>query len=214
MMVDEHRSHIEKPQARLLLVIPLLPLAFLSKVLYTLYLGICFIILFWFSDWSELGVKLSGLKEGLRSTWYFFVLTLVALPPPVWFLMQNYLPEFYLHVFNRVRPIDVFQFILLGVIVIPFIEEVIFRGVVQEQLYKYTGKIVALLFSSFLFAIVHWSSGELLLVGVDLFLVFLDSLWFGLIYMKSRNVLLSTLCHSLGNLSVFLYGVFILGIVF
>lgn len=214
MMVEERSSHMEKPQARLLLVIPLLPFAFLSKILYTLYLVICFIILFWFFDWSELGVKISGLKEGLRSTWYLFVLTLVVVPLPIWFLLQQFLPEFYIHVFNRVGPFDVFQFILVGVIVVPFIEEVLFRGVVQEQLHTYTSNLMALILSSCLFAIVHWSSGEALLVGVDLLLVFLDSLWFGLIYLKSRNVLLSTLCHSLGNLIVFLYVSFILGIVF
>ncbi|MHA1936077.1 MAG: CPBP family intramembrane glutamic endopeptidase [Candidatus Thorarchaeota archaeon] len=212
-MEEDTKSSLEKPYIRLILVLPLLPLAFLSKVWFTLYTIFCFIFLFWNYEWSSLGVKISDIREGLRRTWPYFVLTLVVLPLPVWFLIDQYLPDFYTHVFGRVGLIDLFQFLVAGIIMIPFMEEVIFRGVVQEQLGQYTNDASALMLSSAMFAMVHWSPGMPLLVGADLFLVFVDSLWFGLIYLKSRNVLLSTLCHSLGNLIVFLYGALILGLV-
>jgi len=213
-MIEEKTSLVARPYVRILVTLPLIPLAILNKVWYTLYLAFCFILLYWFLEWSDLGVKFSGIREGLQRTWPYFVLTLVVLPLPVWFLIDQYLPSFYPHVFGRVGPIDLISFLTVGIIVTPFMEEVIFRGVVQEQLGLYTNDTTGLIFSSVFFAIVHWSQGVPLLVGVDLVLVFVDSLWFGLIYLKSRNVLLSTLCHSLGNLIVFLYGALVLGLVF
>lgn len=195
----------------LLLVLPLLVLAFVSKFWFTLYLSFCFILALLFLDWSELGIKLSALQDGLRRTWHFFVLSLVVTTPVVWFLINRYLPEFWAHVSSRVEYTDLIQTLVGGVIIAPFIEEVIFRGLVQEQFSLMTNNSVALLVSSAMFAVVHWSSGLMLVVGVDLLLVFLDSIWFGLIYMKSRNTILSTLCHSLGNLMFILYAALVVG---
>jgi len=206
-------SLMNRPQTRLLVVLPLLVLAFVSKIWYTVYLAFSFILLFLIFEWSELGVKTSGLRGGFRRTWHFFVLSLIVTPPIVWFLINRYLLEFWIHVFGRVEFIGIFQTLAATVIIIPFMEEVIFLGLVQEQLSWLTNDPTALIVSSVIFAAVHWNPGVPLVVGVDLFLVFLDSLWFGVIYMKSRNTVLSTFCHSFGNLIFILYGTLVVGMV-
>ncbi|MEG0037325.1 MAG: CPBP family intramembrane glutamic endopeptidase [Victivallaceae bacterium] len=90
--------------------------------------------------------------------------------------------------------------IITTVLVIPFTEELLFRGFLQSWLRK-KGRTFAIITTSLIFAGLHFSpsqaDGNFILIP-SLFLV---SLFLGLVYEKEKNLLAPYLLHALFNLS-------------
>lgn len=78
-----------------------------------------------------------------------------------------------------------------------FLEEIIFRGFVQERLGWFTDVPIAIMISSILFAFMHYSSGDFNIVIFDIITLFIDSILFGIIYAKTKNVFTSWIAHYL-----------------
>ena len=88
-----------------------------------------------------------------------------------------------------------------------FLEEFLFRGVIQSKLERSIGQKKAIIFQGILFMSVH--------IPVNIFNFFLDGNYlrfismfgfqlingiiFGLIFMKTRNIWISVICHYLNN---------------
>ena len=89
------------------------------------------------------------------------------------------------------------------VVLMPIVEELIFRGVVQEQLYralsKDQGRLLwigkANLVTSILFALAHWLFRD----PLTALLVFPASLFFGWLYERHHSLTLPVLAHILAN---------------
>ena len=89
------------------------------------------------------------------------------------------------------------------VLVMPIVEELIFRGVVQEQLYralpKDRGRLLwisrANLGTSILFVLAHWLFRD----SLTALLVFPASLLFGWLYERHHSLTLPVLAHILAN---------------
>lgn len=82
--------------------------------------------------------------------------------------------------------------IFTAIILAPIIEELVFRGVLFNRLKIRTGLIVAMLVSSFLFAIGHEFGG--------IISAFVFGMCMCIIYYKTDNILLTMTIHSLNNL--------------
>lgn len=82
--------------------------------------------------------------------------------------------------------------ILVGVIISPVIEEVIFRGIVLPVFLKYTGLWQAIIYHSLIFAIFHWHLPAL----VPLFIM---SIVFSLGYVYTGSIITSIGIHALFN---------------
>ena len=94
-------------------------------------------------------------------------------------------------------------FFFTAAVMAPFFEEMMFRGFLLASLTRYFSVNVAILLSSFLFAIAHLNLSEVLpLAGLGLIL--------GLVYTRTRNLWVPMLLHSLWN-SGTLISLFILG---
>lgn len=88
-----------------------------------------------------------------------------------------------------------------------FLEEFLFRGVIQSKLERAIGQKKAIIFQGFLFMSIH--------IPVNIFHFFLDGnslrfisafgfqlingIIFGLIFLKTRNIWISVICHYLNN---------------
>lgn len=79
-------------------------------------------------------------------------------------------------------------------------EEIAWRGFFQRQLSFGTRLLPALLLSSFLFTIGHFTAADLILVFYGLTFTFINGCLLGLIYYKTNNIWLSTLAHFMANL--------------
>lgn len=82
-----------------------------------------------------------------------------------------------------------------------FVEELLFRGVLQEALEDRIGERAGLLLASFLFGMMHSAYSS----GPEIFFAAAIGLLFGLIYNQTRSLGIITISH--GALNVFLFGV-------
>ncbi len=82
----------------------------------------------------------------------------------------------------------------------PFIEELIYRGVIMDFLEKWTGKAMAIPVSALLFSLAHIPINI-----VDFMLVFVVGTCFGILYAITGNLIASTIAHSISNIAVFIF---------
>lgn len=92
------------------------------------------------------------------------------------------------------RSVDIFVFLNL-VIVVPFFEELFFRGIIFSGLKNNYNVVFALILSSILFGVLHID-----VVGSTVF-----GLWLGWIFFKTNNISLCIVVHSVCNLISFFF---------
>ncbi len=132
----------------------------------------------------QLAIGLVGLPLGLME---FYILHPTPLVP-VFDLSRILLPAFILLVFTG------------------FAEELIFRGILQKAAQDYLGRRPALIYVSFLFAVLHITH----LSALDVFFVFGVAVLFAVIVRRTGSLLGVTLAHGLTNITMYLIWPFIL----
>lgn len=100
----------------------------------------------------------------------------------------------------RPYPFLFFVFALVICTVIPFLEEVIFRGFLQTTLRGYVGRWGAIVLTSIIFALAHFSRSQGVGNGVLLFSLFVLSLFLCFLYERQRNIFASIGLHATFNL--------------
>jgi len=88
-----------------------------------------------------------------------------------------------------------------------FLEEFVFRGVIQTKLERATDQRKAVLYQGIIFVLIHIPydillysiMGDLLYVVLLFILQFIHGLIYGIIFMKTRNLLPCVICHFLTN---------------
>jgi len=95
---------------------------------------------------------------------------------------------------ETIRQPAVFFFMI--VIAAPILEELLFRGVILDGLLKNYQPVHAILFSAFLFALVHGNLAQ----GIG---AFLGGILMGWIYWKTQSVIPGILIHFFNNLAAF-----------
>jgi len=162
-----------------------------------------------------LGIKLRGLGADLKANLSVIILVAVVIQflvvvggywlwPPLFLRLESrvaYLRAYY----GTFAPFVMF---LPLVALSTFLEELAFRGFVQERVGWFINRHAALLIGAILLGFFHYSPGALPVVAADLFFVFLGSSLYGLIYLRSRSVLAAWIAH----LSSDLIGLALLGI--
>lgn len=91
--------------------------------------------------------------------------------------------------------------IILQLLLLPLGEEIALRAFYQKQMNKLTGFAPALIMASFIFAIGHFSYGNPAIVVVDLAGVFIDSIFYGLVFKETDNAWCSWISHSLADIA-------------
>ena len=156
-------------------------------------------------SWSELGIKRGFLKD-LRANWYFFVIVVVILQIVASVLLKFFWPALLDQISGRISSLPTGGAIAGTVILIiigSLIEELAFRSFFQERLGWFIGQLPSVLLVSVLFAFAHITNGNPLLVGGDIALVFFDSVFYGLIFARSRNITVSWFTHMVADIVAF-----------
>ncbi len=86
-----------------------------------------------------------------------------------------------------------------------FLEEVIFRGVLQKVSADIMGSFKALMYVTALFAVLHIGY----LSVIDVIFVFMAGAWFALVAIKTKSIIGATLAHGLTNITLYLIAPFI-----
>ena len=90
---------------------------------------------------------------------------------------------------------------VISLVVLALGEEIAWRAFFQKQTTKFMGFVPSLLVSSALFALGHFTAGKPAIVAYDLAGVFINALFYGLVFKRTDNAWCSWLSHFLANVS-------------
>ena len=118
------------------------------------------------------------------------------------FIAKIFVPEFIEHLTVRT---DFLAFNMIPVLIVELIiaalgEEIAWRAFFQKQLSKILPSVPSLIVSSALFSICHFNQGNSIVVIYDLLFVFINAIFYGIIFKKTDNAFISTIAHFLANL--------------
>jgi len=153
-------------------------------------------------SWEEIGIKLGGFKKDFLTNWHLFFVVAVVLQLPIPLIARAFWPDLLKHISDRVPLLNSSSIGLLIfiIIVVPFLEELIYRGLLQQRLAWYLNGFVAVVIASIVFGLQHFTPGSPAIVAVDLAGVFVDGMFYGWIFSRCRNVFLSWSAHTAADL--------------
>ena len=157
-------------------------------------------------SWEEVGFRFRSVPQDMAQNWPLILLVSVVIQFIVIFVTTNWMPAFLEHVFSRV-PISFSQAVqfvpalLLGA----FWEEIVYRGLYQERLSWFIPLPFAIGITSLVFALGHLAAGDLMIVLIDILLIILDSVIYGIIFARSKNIFIVWIAHFLANLFAIIF---------
>ncbi len=152
-------------------------------------------------NWAELGFKFRTFWTDLRNNWGWFVLVGLVSQPLAALLAKFYYPAYLEHVSARLPFSDGMGWIvILPMLAISLVlEELTYRTLIQGRLTPYIGAPLAIVIASVLFGFAHFSPGLFWIVFLDIGLIVVDSLLFGIIFKRSGNLVVTWLAHLIGD---------------
>jgi membrane protease YdiL (CAAX protease family) len=153
-------------------------------------------------SWEEIGIKLRGFKKDFLTNWHLILIVAVVLQLPIALIGKFYWPDLLKHISDRIPFLNSspIAYLILIIIVIPFFEELIYRGLLQQRLRWYLNGFVAIIIASVVFGLQHFTPGQLAIVAVDVAGVAIDGIFFGLIFARCHNVFVSWTAHVAADL--------------
>jgi len=153
-------------------------------------------------SWKEIGINPRTFGRDLIQNWRPFLLVAFFLQLPLPLIARAAWPALLEHVRERVPFLTPSGLgaLILTIIVVAFIEELIYRGLLQQRLAWYLNGFLAILIASLVFALQHFTPGAPTVVAADLAFVFLDSMVYGWIFARCQNVLVSWSAHVAADL--------------
>ena len=151
--------------------------------------------------WAELGFDVRGIRSSLAANWFLILLVAIVSPVGTVLLAKAFWPAFLTHIESRIPLFDTTQpAALFGMLLFATLgEEMTYRSLFQERLSWFVKTPIAIVVVSLIFGLMHWSEGDLTVTIVDVALVALDSIIFGLIFSRGRNLYVAWLTHLLAD---------------
>jgi membrane protease YdiL (CAAX protease family) len=158
--------------------------------------------------WTEAGFNFRTIPRAFAANWFLILLVSVLIQFAVTWAAKSWMPAFIDHVIARLpfplgQTVDYLPMLLASTLIGALFEEISFRALLQERLGWFFPAPVAIGVVSVIFGIGHWASGEPVIVGIDVLLVILDSIFYGIIFARSKNIYVVWLTHCLANLFAF-----------
>ena len=151
---------------------------------------------------SVLDFKLIGKKVKMPAIWLWMFMPSI-MNFLVIILAKLILPNYIEHVVSRsetMLTVNTIPILIIQLLVFALAEEIAWRAFFQKQLQSFLPIAPAILISSLLFSLGHLTSGSVIIVTYDLLFVFVNSLFYGIIFRKTDNVWMSAVSHFAANL--------------
>jgi membrane protease YdiL (CAAX protease family) len=150
---------------------------------------------------ESIGFISAKFLKDIKKNWVWILLVGIVFQIIYVTIFRNYFPEMFNHVLERASIIKTFDGALIfKLLLLALGEEIVFRGLVQERLQWVMKPRYAILLSSAAFSLMHIAPGKTSIVALDLTTIFIDSVIFGVLFYKTRNVYVSWIAHALGNI--------------
>ncbi len=159
--------------------------------------------------WAEAGFNLRAIPRDVAANGFLILLVSVIIQFLVVWAAKAWMPAFLDHVIARFpltmgQTAEYLPLLLVGTLW----EEINFRALYQERLSGFIPAPAAIGIVSVVFGIGHWAKGDPVIVMIDILLVIVDSVFYGIIFARSKNVYVAWIAHFLANL--FAIGFFLL----
>jgi membrane protease YdiL (CAAX protease family) len=151
--------------------------------------------------WAEIGFNARGIKSALVGNWLLILLEVLVIQLAFGMFAKIFWPALLTHIESRIPLFDRTQLTaLIGMMIFTTLgEEMAFRALFQERLSWFTKTPIAILVVSILFGLLHWSPGDLIVSIVDVSFVVVDSIFFGVIFSRGKNLYVAWFTHFLAN---------------
>ncbi len=153
---------------------------------------------------GECGLDIKSIKKTAKATIWIWIAIPSLLNVLVIVFAKLIMPDYITHVMSRseiMLSVDRLPILIVQIMILAFAEEVAWRGFFQKQLQSFVPALPAIIGTSAIFALGHLTSGSVTIVAYDLAFVFINSLIYGFVFMKTNNVWLCTISHFLANFS-------------
>ena len=129
---------------------------------FVLFLPVAYALLechFRHRSWKDLGVTKDGFAKGILVNWHLFLIVVVALQLLIPWMSSLWWPDYLQHILSRLplvrgQQLRLFSFLALTAIS-TFVEELVFRGLIQERLGWFIPQSMAIVAASVFFGIAH-----------------------------------------------------------
>ena len=152
-------------------------------------------------SWVETGFNFRAIPRDLAANWLLILVVSIVIQFLVVWIAKAVMPAYLDHVIARL-PFTVGQTSnwLLLLLAATFAEEISYRALFQERLSWFISTPAAIGIMSVVFGIAHWTRGAPAIVVMDVLLVIVDSVFYGVIFARSKNVYVSWIAHCLADL--------------
>ncbi len=152
-------------------------------------------------SWADLGIRPKQFFQDLRSQLGWVILVAVVIQVGVVLAANWFFPEFLAHVTARLPFVIGGSWlpIILSLFFATFIEEFVYRGLFQQRFNWFMPTSIAIVSISLIFSLLHIAAGIWFVILIDVGLVFVDSLIYGVIFARSKNLLVAWLAHFLAD---------------
>lgn len=153
--------------------------------------------------WSEVGFNFRNTLRDIKNNWYLVTIVSIGFQLLIILIGKFLLPDYIAHVKERVPMIistSTITSIIITIIIGAFLEELIFRSLFQERLSWFIKPTYAIVVTSIVFGFMHFSKGLPLIVSFDIFGIIIDSIVYGIIYNKTKNIFASWFTHCLADI--------------
>jgi membrane protease YdiL (CAAX protease family) len=152
-------------------------------------------------SWEEVGFNFKGLWDDLKANWHLILLVSIVIQVAASFSLKHYWPEMLEHITGRLPIFNLSNVngLVIMLLIATAMEEIVYRGLFQGRLSLFINTWLAIAIVSVLFGLAHYSTGNVLIVTVDIVLVILDSLLYGIIFARTRNIIVSWTAHLLAD---------------
>lgn len=141
------------------------------------------------------------MKSLIKENAVLILFTGIILPIITFMIEKAFFPEVIDHIVRRL-PLNINDLLptIIHLVVGTFIEELIYRQILQYIIAKFAKAPIAIVISSVLFALMHRTPGSLKIISIDLSGIFVDSILYGVIFNRS-NILFSWTSHCMSDLT-------------
>ena len=152
--------------------------------------------------WTEIGFNFKSFPKDLLGNLGWLLLVGVGAQALSIFGAYFFLPEYSAHVIARL-PFTVNTnsiAVIVTLLISTLFEEIIYRGLFQNRISAFLSTPAAISLASLVFALMHYAPGPALIVFVDLALIVVDSIIYGIIFARSNNVFVAWVAHFLADM--------------
>ncbi len=149
------------------------------------------------------GLNIKTIFRSLKDKKVILLVLMPVIMNAICFLIATiFVPEFIAHLKSRTGflALSRIPILIIELMISALGEEIAWRAFFQKQVSKVLPFIPSLIISSALFSLCHYTKGNLIVVLYDLLFIFINAVFYGIVFKKTDNAYISTIAHFIANL--------------